>query len=42
VAITVATRLDAEGTVYVRDAKGEPYGHVERDEDGVLHVRARR
>jgi hypothetical protein len=41
-AITFATRLDAEGTVYVRDAKGEPYGHVERDEDGVLHVRARR
>jgi hypothetical protein len=38
-AITYAGRLKEEGTVYVRDVKGDSRGYVERDEDGVLFVR---
>lgn len=37
-AITYAGRLAEEGTVYVRDPKGDSRGYVERDEDGVLFV----
>lgn len=37
-AITIAGRLHAATTLYVRDERGEPYGRVERDAAGRLEI----
>lgn len=37
-AITVATRLDEAGTVYVKNAEGYAVVRVERDSDGNLDI----
>lgn len=37
-AITIAGHLHDAATLYVRDERGEPYGRVERDEQGLIYV----